>query len=273
MMNAIPTALRENTTLRTVLTATIVAAFGVFLIYCANTWKWFDTHSGWQATIEEVGAVFIASVALIMLWELFAKRAFVTELHSKIGVHESLDSAGLVGLQCGDFARDIDWKELVTGTRTFTMFVSYAYSWRNTNRLYLQELAQRNDAYVRILLPDPTNTVIMADLADRFEISSEKLISKIEEASHDFDNIFEDKPCTYYLTYVNVSPVYSFYVFDDSAIIALYKHRRDREYSPPSIIFKKGGRLWEFLDNELTALLKDDEPPQKAPSLLEEPRP
>ncbi|MDB5937301.1 MAG: hypothetical protein JWQ01_4645 [Massilia sp.] len=247
---------RQVTTLRTVLAALVLAAMGVWLLYCTSDnppGSWFALHPGHQAVVREVGALLITTVALYLVWELVAKRSFVRELRAEIELPIDLEKAGVTGIAVSDFGRGLDWQKSLDECSRLDMWVSYASTWRNSNRDALQALASRNGAAVRVFLPDPDDAIVVSELASRYAMSTAELEGRVREGAKDFEAIFRGKRASFQLWYLATAPVFSFYRFDNHAYMSFYKHRRAREYAPPTIVITKSGTLWEFLRLEIEA--------------------
>ncbi len=247
----------ERTNLWTVLIAIGVALIGVLFLSIAAKWQWLAGYPGIQSVIRELGGLLIASVAVAMLWELFAKRAFLVELMAKAKLAEEVRASGLVTIT-HDFQRGIDWPQLFKNVSKLDIFFAYGSTWRGTNTPELRALAIRAGARIRVVLPDPDNEALMSELARRFNTSVDDMKKKILDAADDFKNIFGEPPRTradFSLWYLPVSPVFSFYRFDHIAILALYKHRKERG-EIPTFVAEQGGKLYDFVRQEFDAFTK-----------------
>jgi hypothetical protein len=236
---------------------------GVLLLYLAAdnpTESWLGRHRGVEALTRELGALLFTGAALSLLWELVAKRAFVRELRAEIGLPRDLEDAGIIGVEVKDFFRGLDWEKTLNESSHLDALVSYASTWRKTNREALNALGQRKGASVRIFLPDPTKPVVTAELASRFDTTPEQIATTIEDAARDFEGIFSGKKAKFELWYIAAAPVFSFYRFERHAYISLYKHRRGRDYIPPTIVISKTGTIWTFLQQEIDALTSGPTP-------------
>lgn len=246
--------------MRTWLTALGVAGIGLGLLYLTSAEPsdgWFAKHPGLEAFVTAVAATLLSTAVLFAIWELAAKRAFVREIRAEIDLEGALKNAGLIGLS-DDFSRELAWERVLQCDR-LDVWISYAKTWRNTNRESLRALAQRKGAVVRIFLPDPHDPGVVAELANRYKNTKAGMAETILEASNDFQEIFRGKP-GFELWHVAVAPVFSFYRFDNHAFITFYKHRRGRDYTPPTIVFDDGGYLWKFLEREISAFTEGETP-------------
>lgn len=250
-------ARRQVTTLRTIISAILIGAAGIGLLYVtseASPFRW--TYVSIQSLLRELGSVLFSAVALYVLWELAAKRAFLAELRSEDGVPRSIEKAGIIGVE-ESFGRDLRWHESLSECKQLDVFASYASTWRNNNREDLSALATRKGATIRVFLPDPANEVVVSELSNRFGMTKDDVVKHIHDAAEDFKNIFAGKKAKMSLWYVATAPVYSFYRFDKHAYISMYKHRRGRDYVPPTIIISNRGFMWRFLQKETDAIVSN----------------
>ncbi len=245
----------ERTNLWTVIVATAIAILGVLLLFAAN-WQWLASYPGIQAVVRELGGLLVASVALSILWELVAKRAFLAELMAKAKLGEDVRTAGLISIP-KDFYRDIDWSYLFRNVEKLDVFIAYGGTWRGANRASILALAERPGAQVRIVLPDPDNDAIVSELARRFYKSNEAIRTRILEATDDFIGIFNNPPKTvadFSLWYTPTTPLFSLYRFDSISIITLHTHRSGR-WNIPVFMVEKGGSIYEFIEQEFEAFV------------------
>src|SRR5947207_2754134 len=85
---------RQVTTLRTVLIAVPVAGVGAALLFVSSL-HGLKGHPAWQGLLSQLGGVLIAAVAITLLWELLAKRAFAGEVFAIARVGTDVRNAAL----------------------------------------------------------------------------------------------------------------------------------------------------------------------------------
>lgn len=244
----------ERTNLRTSLISGIAAVIGIVLIVLAENVTWLKIRPGYQTVVRELGGLLFASVAIALLWELGAKRAFLSELMAKAKLGEEVRAAGLVSVT-NNFPHIVDWSKLFKRVHKLDIFFAYASTWRKNNAEELRSLAQRTDVRVRIIIPDPDDDLLMTDLGRRFGMNTDKVKEKVQEAANEFLEIFTNqagsvKGAKFELWYVSAPPVFSFYRFDHLIVFASYRHRIGRG-SVPTFVIEQGGSLYEFVMDEL----------------------
>lgn len=249
---------RERTNLWTILITIIILLVGITLLFLADNWGWLISNPSFQSIARELGGLLIASVALSLVWELVAKRAFLAELMAKARLAEEVRTAGLITLP-RDFYRDVDWSELFRKVRDLDVFYAYGETWRHSNMADLRALSQRNGAKVRVVLPDPDNDATMSELARRFDITADESTTRVRDATKEFIEIFGENghsKVNFSLWYVPFSPLFSFYRFDSIVILTLYNHRQIRG-DILMFVGGEGGRIYEAVMNDFEAFIQE----------------
>lgn len=249
--------LQERTTLRTWLLAIVVIIVGGGLIYLSAIQSLWTDREPWQTVVRTLGSVLIVTVAVGILWQLFVRRAFLEEVLGRIKIAQELNSAGIVGFT-DSFYAEPDWASLFQGVKRLDIFFAYGRTWRNVHRRELEELAKRTDAQIRVILPDIDDHLTISDLARRFNCTAESIKTLIAEAKDDFTRlktIGGNTGAKIDIWALPAPPLFTFYRFDDSFVLTLYSHRRER--SPvPTFVVKRGGKLYDILFNELDAMIR-----------------
>src|SRR2546425_4813791 len=194
----------ERTSLRTTLIAVGVFMLGILLLVLAANLSSLAARPNWQAIIRDLGALFVASITVATLWDLFSKRAFLSELLAVTQLAEDITAAGIAKIT-SDFYRGIDWPTLFASTNDLDVFFTYGATWRGSNRVDLQRLAMRKGARIRVLLPDPDSPEVVAELAHRFRQTPEEVKRRIQGAKQDFEQIFDQAPAEFSLWYLPLS--------------------------------------------------------------------
>ena len=120
----------------------------------------------------------------------------------------------------------------------------------------LQELARRDDAQLRVVLPDRSDRATVSDLARRFAYTDDVLVQYITDSENAFRALASAIDCRAHVEvwYLARTPVFSLYRFDDTCVGALYHHRRNRD-PVPAFTVERGGTLYEFFTGEFAAML------------------
>ena len=253
LMNPLAHLYRIVTTHKTRTAAILAAMVGLGLLWATTYFDWFNQHSITKALLRELGSLLFVAVAVTLIWELAGKRAFLDEVLSRVHISQNLRQAGIEET----FFRftDIRWNELFAGVTDFEAFLSYGYTWRKTVRSYLVDLASNPRAKVQLVLPDPENATVLAELARRFDTDPEHLKNLMQESIADYDTIFSNAPCEYNRVLVSRTPLYTYYRFDRRILFALYKNS-DQQGAVPALLISRGG-LYEFFSNDMKELVTE----------------
>ena|SRR5215216_2637635 len=246
----------EITNLRTLLLATIVGTLGIFMIIAASLW--LSQHPNWQTILRELGGLLFASVAIAMLWELIAKRAFLEELMNAAQIADDIRDARLLHITT-NFGRGIKWEKLYGSAKSVVLLCSYGAPWRSYEDL-LQEFALRPSTKIQLMVPDPNDEKILFELARRLDETDDNIKRGIESTIREFKSLLAKAPQgKFTISYLSFAPVFSYYLFDNVVVLSLYKHRR--EYvSQPAFVFERGGTLYDFVMSEHQAIVEDRAP-------------
>lgn len=250
------TLLRERANLRTLLIALAIAILGIVLLYLSAKEFWRG-YQAWQVVVRDVGGLLLVTVAIALLWELWVKRAFLDELLAKAQISKEITFAGLVKIT-DSFHQDIDWKSYFRTVNKLDIFVAYARTWRSVHRQDLEKVAVRQDARIRVVLPDPEDEQTVVELARRFGCGPEDLIKRIREAETDFTRLRSyggERGAQIDIWFFPGTPRFSFYRFDRIAIFALYNHRREQA-SVPTFVCEMGGTLYDYIRKEFDAMIQ-----------------
>ncbi len=251
--------LQERLNLRILFIALVIAAIGILLLYITADNNVWVNHKSWQSVIQQVGGLLLVTVAITLLWELIGKRAFLDEILAKAKISKELTFSGLTQVT-DSFHRDLDWSSYFKSVNKLDIFFAYARTWRNTHLEDLQKVASRHDARIRVVLPDPDDAQVVRELARRFDYTPETLKELILEAEAYFKDLRKyagDGGAKVDLWYLPAAPHFTFYRFDNIAIMALYTHRKERT-PVPTFVCEMGGTLYDYIRKEFDAMVKQD---------------
>jgi hypothetical protein len=212
--------------------AIALAVLGAVLLYIASEVEGQIANSV-DATVREVGALLFAAGILSVFWELLGRRALTSELLDAARLSADIQNAGLTGVTTNYL--DVEWNELLERAREVDVFFAYGQTWRTAHATTLRELIEHKGVQLRVVLPDHTNAQLMAQLADKFQYSPEKLVGYIDDAEHDIANLHR--------------------LAADKSIVEL--RRTKGRFKVPTFELEKGGWLSEFFHAQFDALWKE----------------
>lgn len=247
--------LRERTTLRSWLIAVVIGVIGGGLIYWSTLNVWVGKEI-YRNLVVAFGYFFLAPVAIGVLWELFIRRAFVDEIISSFRIAEEVTSAGIVGYT-NNFNTGIDWDSYFNNASKLDMLFSYGATWRNMNERNFKDFVNKGGE-IRVVLPDPNDDNTVSELARRFYYTKDQLQSRINEAIQFFKGLKSNTSnAKIEVWLLPKPPLFSFYKFDNTIIMALFNHRPGR-VGVPTIITQRGGMLFNFISAEFDAMIEED---------------
>jgi hypothetical protein len=252
----------ERTTLRTVIAAMAGTLVGVSLLYLSGLPRIWTGREALQSVVRDLGAVFVGTVAVATLWELWGKRALLDEVLAKVQLAEQIRAAGLVGVT-SDFYT-LDWGALLSTTRQLDIFFVRGRTWRRVCQTSLVELAAREHSKIRVVLPDPEDDISICSMADLFETTPDELKRQIKEAREFFESLAPRHGSLggrVNLWLRRGTPNFTFYILDNVAIIALYAHT-SKSFGPianpvPTLVVSREGWIFEFLRNEFDRMVRE----------------
>lgn len=133
--------------------------------------------------------------------------------------------------------------------------VAYGQTWRNMHARELALVAARPDSRIRVFLADPDDEFTVAVLADRFGAAPDELRSRIIATRSAYETLRQPNGAQIEVYYRPGDRVFSFYRFDDVAVVGLYSHSRTRGAAVPVFVCARPGELYEFIQDELTVIL------------------
>jgi hypothetical protein len=236
----------------------IVGIFMIFsgcvIMYLATPGEWWADYPSVQAVIREVGALLIPTVVIALFWELYGKRAFLGEVLAKTGLAWDLTSSGIV--RCfSSFQQLSDWSQFFDTTGKIELFFAYGRTWHSTHLDELRGFVARKGTELHIVLPDPNSSRVVADLAYRFDMKEDQVSGLIREAAKNFENLkgFAHSSSKVTVEFTRVTPLFTFYIFDNIAVIAFHSHGRERQ-GVPTFVVSKSGSMYGFVKREIADL-------------------
>lgn len=250
---------RERVNLRVFIVAIGVATLGFILLWISAYVDWLKEHEALRTVVRDFGSLLLVIVVITFLWEFWGKRVFLDEVLAKAHISKEISFAGLIKIT-DSFHSDIDWKAYFRTVDKLDIFFAYGRTWRNTYELELKQVASKENARIRVVLPDPEDEQTVAELARRFNLTPESLKGAIRETEAFFRNLRKStdaRGAQIDIWFLPAAPSFSFYRFDRVAILALYSHRHERA-PVPTFICEMGGTLYDYIRKEFDAMIREN---------------
>ena len=125
----------------------------------------------------------------------------------------------------------------------------------------LRQVNHRKGSCIRVVLPDPKSRETIADLARRFGTSPQQVTDRINESIQTFQELARESgaQATIEVWLLSKTPMYSYYRFDDVALVAMYHHKGIRS-TVPAFTMRRDGTLFRFFENDIATIMSDSNP-------------
>ncbi|HEY1353950.1 MAG TPA: hypothetical protein VGF67_30430 [Ktedonobacteraceae bacterium] len=254
-INKLQRFLVERTTLRTWLVAVLAAVLGMsLLVFAQMPGIWHGLESV-QSVVRDIGSLMLASIAVTLLLELGAKRAFLDELLSRVRLAKEIEQAGIAAVE-PSFHNEIAWHELFGTVRELDIFLVHGRTWRKEHGERLIAAAKRG-VRMRVVLPDPYDDVILSEIARRTNHSKQAIQERILLAKDEFSHL-QTQGASITVWFLPLVPLFSFYRFDRKMILALYSHQREQKLGRlhvPAFLLEERGSLFQFIQADFEAMV------------------
>jgi hypothetical protein len=175
-----------------------------------------------------------------------------TELQQNLT--RDFEAAGLLRIGA-TYLGDLEWKQLFAEVTELDIVVAYGQTWRNMHARELAQVAARPDSRIRVFLADPNDELTLAILADRFDSTPHEMRSRLTATHSAYETLRQPNGAQINVYYRPGDRVFSFYRFDDIAVVGLYSHSRARGAAVPVFVCARPGELYEFIQDELAVIL------------------
>ena len=213
--------LAERVTLRTALLSLLIVILGIVLLAVSTPVQTAGYHKIATLMQESGAALFIAGV-LAFMWELALKRTFADEVLAKANMSRDLAEAGINVITDSFQDGSIKWDQLFKNACRLDIFISYGHTWRNSQLERIDKLLSSEDGKLRVILPDPDDGQVVENLSLRFQMGSEVVKREIQDAKEFFEHRKNRAKGTVEIYFTRISPLFSFYRFNNKAVFALY---------------------------------------------------
>jgi hypothetical protein len=211
------------------------------------------------AFVEACGIDPQADTRWLAAWTRLADPALPAEQQLPAQVANDVRVAGLrrIGTR---YLSELEWAELFSAVRELDIFVAYGQTWRNLHARELAQVAERKTATIRVYLADPDDDDTVAVLAGRFDITPDELRTRIQATRKDYAALRQPGGALIEIYCCPGDRVFSFYRFDNIAVVGLYSHARSRATSVPVFVCSAPGELFHFISDELAIIQQRSRP-------------
>jgi uncharacterized membrane protein YhaH (DUF805 family) len=268
MQNRTEKIYKQRTSLWIWIMCIVISVIGCLIIFATEYCKWWETHTALKVVARQLGSVLLVSAVITLIWKLYATRVFLDEILLKARISRDIEFSGIEQVT-DSFHTDVKWAEYIRNAHEIDIFFAYAQTWRNAHLLDLRAATQNKNMRIRVVLPDPENADTINELCRRFTYKPDQLKTLINEAAEYFKKLApveKTKGANVEIWFLPAPPTFTFYRFDNTTVLALYTHRKER-VGVPTFVCRKGGSLYEYLRNEFTDMVGGDKPMAKKSDL------
>ncbi|MFB2974268.1 hypothetical protein ACE1CD_35340 [Aerosakkonema sp. BLCC-F183] len=244
-----------------VLNSSIIMVVVGFGFLCVSAQKdWGENWKIPQNLIQNLGGAIFTAGALSFVWDMAAKRAFLDEVLAKVNLSQEFQKAGIVKITEWDNITSLNWKAYFEGVRELDIFFTYGRTWSRTYTSELKELASKKEVCIRLVLPDNNDPFVLGELSRLFCIEEKELKKRIEETADFFQNLRKPNGAKIDVYFCEGIPFFSFYRFNDIAVVAMVTHRRERGVKIPTFVCEKGGTIYNYIREDFEDMIKRAKP-------------
>jgi len=247
--------LQERVDLRVQSWSIFIGLLGLVMLYVSAPVQAAGYHRS-GTLLEESGAALFISGVLAVLWEKAGKRAFADEILAKANMSRDLAEAGIDVVTHSFKDERINWDQLFKNACRLDLFLAYGHTWRNTQSERIDRLLSDPNATIRVVLPDPDDNELVKGLSGRFEMEPEAVKQEIEETKKFFERRIKKARGRVELYFTRIMPLFTFYLFNNKVVFALYNHRSGQQVVP-SFICSKEGFMFQFFSDEFEGIRGD----------------
>lgn len=146
-----------------------------------------------------------------------------------------------------------EFEKMILNTKKITLFFIHSRQWRENNHNSIVRFLHKEGTKMIVLLPNFLNPSLMDRIKSNFS-DGEVIATLVRDAFNYFLELnFEFNKIEIRL--YDFYPTYSFYCFDEEAIVALYPTTAKKK-NVPSFRISKDSKFWHFLEDDINELIK-----------------
>jgi hypothetical protein len=149
-----------------------------------------------------------------------------------------------------------DFEKLINQAKNITLFFIHSRQWRENNDNVLRDFLKRSSTKLNVILPNLQNTKLIDRIKNNF--SDGEVIEPLIKDAYSFFEKLKSQYTNVEIRSFDSYPTYSFYCFDNEAIIALYS-TTPKKKNVPSFKITKDSKFWQFLYDDVQELMKSKE--------------
>jgi hypothetical protein len=192
----------------------------------------------------------ISVLIFSLLWQSLEKRLFAEDLLNLAKISSNIQDSGIISYY--DSFLDIEWDRQFYESKNLQMFFTFAITFGQHNRVKIEKAISKG-LKVEVYYPNIKNKVILDELNSRFDQTDPNwTYNKVRESI----KLYKDLGASVYMFNGNISA--SYYLFDNIAYMSYFNHNNKKK-TVPCIEVKKGGNLFNYINEEMSIITKRSE--------------
>jgi hypothetical protein len=147
------------------------------------------------------------------------------------------------------------FEDLIASATNLALYFIHSRRWRENHDAAIKAFVARPDTTLEVFLPDLENHELMFSLARHFE-DGPQIPGLVVDAYRYFARLARDFRKPTHIWLFNRYPTYTFYKFDERAVIALYSNAVAKKETP-ALEITGDGLFGRFLATDLEDLRKE----------------
>jgi hypothetical protein len=225
--------------------------FGVVLLLLSE--QATIAHPTWQVILRELGALMLVTASVSFLWEFFAKLALLKDVIELVELSENIEASGINSVY-QKFYEEPPWADLFEDATEVDLHVSYARTWRASQRTRLRDLSKRK-CHIRLLMANPESDDLVKELSRRHATTPVEMRKLITESQAEFCDLLGKGLATYELFLTDRAVLYTYYRFNDSIVVACGANS-DAKADRPAFLLTRPGVLTAFVKEDFESCLR-----------------
>lgn len=150
------------------------------------------------------------------------------------------------------------FNKLIPEAEEMTLFFVHSRRWRENNSDLIEKFLEKRNNKLTVILPNIENKRLVASIKEHFD-DGVNMEAFIKDAYRYFADVLKRRPQGIDIRFSNLYPTYSVYKINSSMIVAMYP-ASSRKKDVPTFQFVKGGRYWDFVEDDLQWMLTNSTP-------------
>lgn len=162
-----------------------------------------------------------------------------------------------VGVKQSEFFDNFseEFKKMIINANKISVFFIHSRRWRENNETEIKNFLKRKNTQLTVFLPNVLNDSLMNKIVSNFS-DGDVIPTLIKDAYRFFIELKTEFKANIEIRCFNYYPTYSFYCFDEEAIIAMYPTTAKKKNVPAFKIIRNS-KFWDFIEDDLLELKKD----------------